>query len=188
MKEDWSHRIKASDITRDGMKLSITPDDAARAAVCERLELIGIETLNAELSLIRLQDGCTIEVTGHLTASVTPACVATLEPVPAEVDEEIEGFYLDNTQTVSFTKARHAKDIEAGDPEMLEREMPDEREEPEPVVDGAIDVAELVVQHLSLALPPFPHAQDAEKKLAAILEKHGGKSSPFDVLKTIKGG
>jgi uncharacterized metal-binding protein YceD (DUF177 family) len=80
----------------------------------------------------------------RLRAEVTQACVVTLAPVPATVDEPVLRRYI-----ADWT-----------DPEGEEAEMPeDDSLEPMPAV---IDIADVAAEALALALPPWPRAPGAE--------------------------
>jgi len=62
-------------------------------------------------------------------------------------------------------------------------EMVAERDDPERVVDGLIDVGELVAQHLSLNLDPYPRADDAGDPVEL---QTGPVASPFAALASLK--
>lgn len=168
---EWSHLVRAETITPKAQSFTLSPDAATTAKLCERLELLSLENCVAKLTAQRLPSGHTIKVTGMVTADIAQACVATLEPVPAHVDSEVLAHFQDATQTVSFDMARKKRGFKEQDETLLEREMPDDADEPEPIVNGQIDLGELVTQFLSLALPLYPRVADAEEKLAALLAK-----------------
>ncbi|MCB9987177.1 MAG: DUF177 domain-containing protein [Rhodospirillales bacterium] len=164
-------------------------DEKARALLARRLGVEGVDVLEGETRLRRQPDGMTIHAQGTFRAEVTQACVTTLEPVRDSIAETFEGWYLDESQASSFARARRRQiEVDAGDlpPEEGEMPVPDEREDPEPVVGGVIDVGELVAQHLSLAINPYPHSAAALAAGPVGDEKSLEKPSPFAVLKALK--
>jgi uncharacterized metal-binding protein YceD (DUF177 family) len=144
------------------IRRSIEADDAERAALTERLGLLRLDGLMADVTLRRLSGGALVAAGGELTADLVQRCVVSLEPVPDHIEEPIEEVFA---------------------PEGYE---PDEEEEealPEYFNGREIDIGELVAQLLALALNPYPRAAGAEP-LASV----GGESDtptgrrPFEGL------
>ena len=113
--------------------------------------------------------------------------MVTGEPVPAEITDDFEAWFIDQDKAVSFAKIRQDK-LKANS----HAEMPilEERDDPESLLDGQIDLGEQVVQFLSLSLNPYPHAEGADYPL-----KEGDREAmsdirknPFAVLKDWKDG
>ena len=108
------------------------------------------------MTLERDTGSMVIHVMGHIDAKITQSCVVTLEPIETTISENFEAWYADPAAAVSLTRARHDRQASKGS-----KEMPvlDERDDPEPVIDGKIDIGELVTQYLSLAIDPYPHKE-----------------------------
>ena len=185
LESEWSCLIEADDITAEKMRLSITPDKEARANLVRRLGVLGFDSLKADLELRREQGGMVVHVVGHINAVLQQACVVTLDPVEAKVSKAFEAWFADPDQAVTLAKAKHDKNVKAsGETPILE-----ECEDPEPIIDGKIDLGELVTQHLSLAIDPYPHAEgvhyefgdDDQQKVPEAF-----KSNPFAKLKDWK--
>lgn len=119
------------------------PDAAARAALAAELGLLGLAHLRLEGEITpRSRDE--LVLTARLEAKVDQACVVTLVPVPARIDDTI--------------RRRFVADL--GTPEGDESEMPeDDTVEPMPEV---IDLADITAEALALALPEYPRAPGAE--------------------------
>ena len=62
----------------------------------------------------------------------------------------------------------------------------DAEDPPEPVVDGGVDIGEVVTEHLALALDPYPRREGARMRVGDWAGSEGD-SSPFAVLKSLKG-
>ncbi len=187
---EFSVPVSASRIgAAEGFAVSFNADDKAREALARRYGILSVEALSGEATLRREADGMTISVTGHFAARVTQACVTTMEPVPDEVQQTFEGWFLDESQATSFQRAKKRKvEVEVGDIPFEDDEspIPDERDDPEPVVGGVVDVGELVAQHLSLALNPYPHSAGALAAGPVGDEASLEKPSPFAALRDWK--
>lgn len=124
-------------------RVVVEADAAERWALAQRLELIDIVSLRAEVALRRMEDGL-IEVTGQLKSSVMQRCVVSLEPIPAAVAIDFRRLFAN----------------EGEEAELVEIDPDAELIEP---LDGEIlDLGEIVAEELSLALDPYPRAEAAE--------------------------
>ena len=114
-------------------------------AVCRRLGLAGLLSLEGEARVVRTGRG-RYRVDIDFRADVLQSCVVTLETIGSQVSD---------TGVIWFQQDRDTAD----EPDLLDLEAPDP---PEPLLDGRIDVGELIVQHLSLALDPYPRSEGAD--------------------------
>ncbi len=150
--QEWKHFVQASNVPDGGqwLKLSANPEECAEIAA--RLEVKSIEKLEAKVHMHPKNNGHVLEITGHLNADVTQECSVTLDPVTSHVEDEFSAWYANYDQAASFTRAQH--DLQA---RLTSEEQPmmEERDDPEPMVNGQVDVADLVVQYLSLAINPY---------------------------------
>ncbi|MDH5722108.1 MAG: DUF177 domain-containing protein [Alphaproteobacteria bacterium] len=186
MKPEWSHEIEAESITAKALNFSLEPDAQEKKALSNRLDLHEIENLSCEFSIRRNEGSMVVHIQGKLIGSITQKCIVTLEPVISDIHEEFEAWYADPDQAVSFARAKRErmthKDLE--DQPILE-----EHEDPEPIIDGKIDVGEVATQFLSLALNPFPRAENSEFKSENECigdEPDGMYNNPFAALKNWK--
>jgi uncharacterized metal-binding protein YceD (DUF177 family) len=130
-KPEFSRPIEVNRIPPAGSAESIVAEPTECEAVARRLGLPAIAAIEAELVLSRWR-GAGIKVTGRFAAEVEQVCVVTLDPFRARVSEAIERYFLPS----------------AGGPD-LEADI-------DPLENGLIDLGELVVESLSLALDPYP--------------------------------
>ena len=154
---------------RDGQRIDYSADDAERAAVAERLDLLGLERLDATLTLHC--EGEKVRAEGRLTASVTQACVASGEPVPATVDDKVALLFLPEPKGTPDEEL----ELSAEDLDVI---FHDGRE---------IDLGTAIADELSLALDPYPRsagAEDALKEAGVLSEEQAG---PFAALAALKG-
>lgn len=166
---DWNKPVKLHEVNRGPLRLSLAPDDAERAAIAKRLGLKSLPALTADVTVKPWLDGA--EVSGRFEAVVEQVCGVTLDPF----EQPIRGDVL-------------ARAVPAGSPnaatsEAGEMELDLEADDPPDVLAGdAIDVAEYVVEHLSLEIDPFPRKPGATFDYQPPHEEE----SPFAVLKKLQ--
>jgi uncharacterized metal-binding protein YceD (DUF177 family) len=151
---------------------SLEASPAERAAVARRLGILAVDRLAAELTVTNLGDRL-FRVEGRWEAAVQQACVVTLEPVPARLEGRLEASYEAGGDAGSGAGDEVLVDPEAEDPaEVLPAE--------------GVDLGELVVQELAVALDPYPRAPGAE--LPAEYQPSGSAEDqgPFAALKALK--
>lgn len=184
-KNEWSHFIRSDDIDVKPRALEITASEEERRGLCKRLNLQDIAYLSAKITLHRNTVSKFIEIEGDITAQLTQCCVITAESVEEAINETFHAWFADPSNAVSLAKAKRDRLPEA---EKAEQPMIEESDDPEPVVNGKIDLGELVTQHLSLALDPYPRAPNAEwpEVSDAVEDQDKLYDNPFAALKEWK--
>ncbi|SER96943.1 Uncharacterized metal-binding protein YceD, DUF177 family [Tranquillimonas rosea] len=142
----WSHSVALGDLSaRAARDIAVAPDAEARTALAQDLGIRSIRKLRLDGRLAPTgRDDW--RFVGTLGATVVQECVVTLEPVTTRIDEPVERL---------FTTQRILDETEEGEVEMPEDTAP------EPLTDP-IDLGAVMAEELSLALPPFPRAPEAE--------------------------
>jgi uncharacterized metal-binding protein YceD (DUF177 family) len=165
---ELSRPLRAEKVSANGVEEKIVATEKERAALTTRFDLLAINALEAKLHIVPKHAGTIFEVMGSFKADVTQRCVATLEPLTAHIEQPIEANFGS-----PFTEAGGA----------IERST--EEDDLEPMVNGIMDLGELVAQHLGLALDPYPRKADVPP-----VEAEFGvpiiKTSPFAKLVTLK--
>lgn len=183
---EWSVPVDAQTVTNHPQKLRISAGEGERKALAKRLDIHQINSLSADLTLHR-EKGNVIHVNGLMKAHVVQSCSISADPVQTQIEETFEGWYADQDRIVMLAKARHEKLGRLADSELP---IMDEREDPEPLVNGMIDVGELVVQSLSLSLDAFPRRRGLEEAetVDVLVEPEGQalRKNPFEALKNWK--
>lgn len=186
--QEWSHFYDVEDLENKPERLTIEASEEELEDVARRLQIVAIKSAKADLVLKREQGGRVIHVCGTFTTLIVQECVVTGEPIETELCEPVEGWFADKEKTVSFAAVK--RDREADKHNNLEVKLMDESEDPEPVLNGAIDLGELVTQHISLALPPFPHKEGVHYEIGdenvQINEDSPLRKNPFEALKDWK--
>lgn len=129
--------------SRKPKRFVFAPDADQRSAIASALDLLDLPAfeMKGEIMPSGRQD---YRLVATLTAKIVQACIISLRPVPATLNETVNRIY------------RHDYSETAGDEVELSAE-----EDAEPLP-SAIDVAEVAIEALTLALPLYPRAPGAE--------------------------
>ncbi len=187
IEQEWSYFIASEKINIKPQTIKISPPKEVINALCKRLNLYDIGRLEANIKLQRNNVSKVIHINGKIEAEVTQKCVITVDPVVEKVRTEFDAWFSEPNRAVSFSKAKRER---LSPSEQKELPILEEKEDPEEVVDGKIDLGELVVQYLSLALNPYPKKEgacfDAVEKSFEGEEGEGIYDNPFAALKNWK--
>jgi uncharacterized metal-binding protein YceD (DUF177 family) len=162
---EFSRAVRIDTIGEQERPMEIAAEESERAALAARFGLIGLARLQAVLTLSRR--GEEVAVRGRLCAAVTQACVASAEPVAAEIDAPFDILFRPQP--------------DAGAPED-EIELSESEMDVVFLAGAEIDVGEAVAETLALALDPYPRAPDADDSLKASGVKSEEEAGPFAAL------
>lgn len=162
---EFNRRVKLDTLDGGRLRRDIDADERERELLARRFGLVSLDRLQASLTLGRVSGGPLVRVEGRLEADVVQRCTVTLEPVAGHVED-------------SFAELYGPPDFKTGSGE--------EDEMPEPFDGDAIDTGELVAQHLSLALDPYPRAPGAKVPGPDRDGNGGGRRNPFAALETLR--
>lgn len=171
MEPEFSRCISIEGITPDKIrKETIEATEEECVALAKRFDLRELSGFKAELSIHRV-DGGVVRLSGHFEAEVVQSCVVSLQDVHADISADFETFFSEDSHRL--------------DDEDVELYL-DEEDVPEAIVNGEIDLGEIVAQYLSLELEPYPRAPGVS--LAAQLSETGleVRNSPFSVLQDLQ--
>ena len=142
--------------------VELVMSEADRATLAEDFRLPGVQSLVGE-ALAARRAGL-IEVEGRVRATLTRQCVASLDDMDEVIDEAF---------AVVFTE--HA-------PEVAEAEAEADLDAPEPIEGGRLDLGQVLLEQLVLAMAPHPRKPGAEPPADP---GAGARISPFDALKAL---
>jgi uncharacterized metal-binding protein YceD (DUF177 family) len=168
MSQDFTHRLPLDRI-RGGERIDLVAGEAECGAIARRLDLAGIDRLEAHAVLAR--DGDEIRAAGRIKSALTQFCSASGEPVPARIDEPFE------LRFVPEPGGRPDEELELG-PQELD------------VIfhDGAgIELGAAIADTLALALDPYPRGPNADAALKAAGVINEEQAGPFAALAKLKG-
>ncbi|MBI1301598.1 MAG: hypothetical protein GC137_08070 [Alphaproteobacteria bacterium] len=186
--QEWSYFIESEEITAKSQNLNISAGKETYSAICSRLDLHSINSISAKIKLVRNSITKIIHIKGQIEASLAQKCVVTGEPVEESVSESFEAWFADDNQALSFAKAKRER---MSRKERNEQPILEEEEDPESIIDGKIDLGELVIQYLSLSLNPYPRKDGVSfetQKEELDFEKNEVYENPFAALKNWKSG
>ncbi|MCW1954761.1 MAG: DUF177 domain-containing protein [Roseobacter sp.] len=134
---------------------SLKLPDAARAEIAATLDLLALKKPSL-IGTLKPHGADDWLLEARLGATVQQACVVTLAPVTARIEERVERLFV-----------RAMPDFDDLE-EDAEVEMPeDDRAEP---LENTINLAAVFQEALSLALPPYPRAEGASLSGAVFAE------------------
>lgn len=185
---EWSVLVDVDKIpTATPKTFQIEATDEERIDLARRLAILSVEKVRADVTLQRVRGGM-IHALGTLYADVIQPCVVSLAPVPQTMEEEFEGWFGGDDAAVSFARAKNEREaIKPG----AETEILEESVDPEPIVNGKIDIGELATQCLSLGLEPYPHAEGVAYEIGVDSHEETPegvslRKNPFEALKDWK--
>jgi len=158
----------ALNAVRDGMRLDLSPDEAERSAIAERLGLPALERLDAHVTLDR--DGERVRARGRIRATLEQSCVATGEPVPASVDEPFDMLFMPEPAGTPDEEI----ELSEGDCDVVFHDG------------AAIDLGGALADTLALSLDPYPRSAGAESRLREAGVMTEDQMSPFAALAALK--
>jgi uncharacterized metal-binding protein YceD (DUF177 family) len=166
--------IRMENLPAVGREIVVSATDEQKAAIAEQLKITAVEKLDAKLEAKRFRGG--IQVLGRLEAVIEQPCVVSFEPVKQVIDEPIDRVFLPSHDKAHAAPAGAEIFVDvAGDDE------PDRFDGPE------VDLSDLIIETLALAVDPYPRAPGAS--IDAVLkddDDDDGEVSPFSRLKALK--
>lgn len=138
---EFSRGVKLARIGFEPYRQRIAADEAERAALARRFDLVSLERLDAVVELVR-RGGGLILLRAEFEAAFEQSCTVTLAPIAGAIAEHFALLYgppQAEAEAASLAGDEAAFELLTGD---------------------AIDIGEAVAQEFSLALPAFPRSPD----------------------------
>jgi uncharacterized metal-binding protein YceD (DUF177 family) len=167
---EFSRPLDVAAVPPHGIKQKMDADEAERSALASRLGLAGLTGLHAELLIEPWrEDG--LKITGTLTASVIQTCVVTADDFDSRLADD-------------FTRWFSSDDAVSDGSELFVDPLAED--EPDVIVDGTIDLGEVVAEQLALILDPYPRKPGAEFEASHDDGADAGKVTPFAALEKLR--
>ncbi|MBR2535953.1 MAG: DUF177 domain-containing protein [Hyphomicrobium sp.] len=164
---DWVHAV--TDIPALGLTRERRLTGEALVPLARDLNMLELASVVADYRIERLAGGA-YRLHGRVIADAAQACVVTVEPVPAHVDEPFDvEFWPD------------LPDADGGE----EKSILDERDV-EPLEGGVIPVGRIVFETISAGLDPYPRKAEAEFSWQDKDQPTSENVSPFAALSKLK--
>jgi uncharacterized metal-binding protein YceD (DUF177 family) len=166
-----SRRLPSVSIPKAGKTVRLQANSTELQQIVAHLDLASCEQMSADLTLVPGR-GDTIHVTGSVKSSLHQTCVITLEPFAVSIDEIVDVRFAPPEKLGPISKAEVERTLEDEDP-------------PEPLDNGSIDVWALAIDHIAVALDPYPRKPGAELPSETATPT---KENPFAALLALKKG
>lgn len=166
-KSPWSVPVIVANIPDTGLHMEIEAPAEVRAALATLAGLRELPQLAAAFDLTKLGGG--VHVAGQVSARVGQTCVVTLEPIENLVEEAVDLRF-------SPVAAPLAPEAEA-------KVAKADKEPPEALVDGVLDLGAVATEFLLLGIDHYPRKPDA-KFIPPAREDDG--AHPFAALEALK--
>ncbi len=165
---EFSHIMKLDQIGAGADNVAISASAEARAGLAKRFDLLTLDKLEAELSVLRDKEA--VLVKGRFRARLVQACVATGEPITSALNEGLLIRFQPLTSLVPDAE------IELADTDCDVMELEG----------NAVDLGEAVAQSLLLALDPYPRSPNADALLKAAGVKQEDEVGAFSGLAALR--
>lgn len=163
---EFSRIVEPSKLPAGGSSYVLEPSVEERAALAERFDLLSLDGFRAGLRLVPVEGSAVLRLTGTIEARVVQRCVVTLKPVESALEVPV--------------------DIVLRPADTLTDEI-DHEEDVEPYWDDSIDIGEIAVEELALALDPYPRSAEAGPRGEAAHVEGEPSPGPFDALASLRG-
>jgi len=171
------HRpIIAAELPNKGKFIKLEASAPELLAIADRLGLVALNLFKGELQL-KPEIGRQISLSGPIRAEIVQNCVITGVPLTTTLDFELNRMFSEDADPFAGLNTDD-EDEDIIDPEI---------DEPDPIIDGIIDVGEQAVEELALNIPPYPRAPGASiSDIAPDLPSEELVENPFAALAALK--
>lgn len=164
MAPEFSRPVLLARIGTEPYRQQISANEAERAALARRFDLVSLDRLEASVEIVR-QGEQLLVLRADFEAAFEQNCIVTLDPIAGVLAERFTLLY--GPPDAEETAASFVGDEVAF----------------EPLTGDTIDIGEAVAQEFSLALPPFPRSPDAAVEGNVAEPDEGG---PFAALSELR--
>jgi uncharacterized metal-binding protein YceD (DUF177 family) len=177
----FSRVLAVDSVGEAGHHIKYQASEAECAALAELDGLVALRELVIEADVSR-RGRAGLHAKGRVTAFVTQTCVVSLEPFEAKVEEPFEIEFAPQAEAeAAYEKAM--AEIEAASDKALA--LAEQKDPPDPIIDGKVDFGALAAEFMALGLDPHPRKPGVN--FAEILEPAiEEKPSPFAALAKLK--
>lgn len=164
--------VRIDRLPTTGRELKVSLDEVTRATLAKELKLTAIDQFDATLLVVPLRGG--IRAQGRLVAHVVQPSVVTFEPVGQHIDEPVDRVFLPEPH--GYQKPTPGSEVFV---DLDDDDFPDHIDGPE------VDLSDLLVETLALAIDPYPRHPDENLDSLGI-DLGNGPSGPFAGLEKLK--
>ena len=169
--------VNVARLPQKGMPVVLAAEDGQRERLAADHGLLSVESWRAAL-LVEPWKRNGVRVSGQVDAEITQQCVVTLEPIAAQISEEVSALYFPQDSKLGRLGFHAAGEIH------LDAEGPDS---PETLSGDTIDVGALAEEFFALAIDPYPRKEGASIEVADAEPKTPDNFSPLhEKLKSLR--
>ena len=177
-----THLVNVTRLPSKGLNIKLEPDDDGLEKLAAQCGVLSILEFSAQLNVKSWhKDG--VRVSGPLRASLIQPCIVTLEPVPEQIDAQIDAVFVPSTSKLAKPK------INAETRELIVEAEGDDV--PELFELPNLDVGAVAAEFFALELNPYPKSPVADEQSAQAgvqddESQHDVKENPFAALAKIR--
>ncbi|KJS19828.1 MAG: metal-binding protein [Hoeflea sp. BRH_c9] len=175
--DPFSFPVKVSNISANPVTVRISADAGDLKRLESQWGVSEVTGFEAKVELGRWKrDG--VRVKGHVSSSIVQPCVATLEPVSQQIDEDFEAIFLPENSRLAI------RTLDGNGEMFLDPEGPDL---PETFSGDSLDVGAIVAEFAALAIDSYPRKPGLDFSDRIESDPASDKNpSPFSVLQGLK--
>ena len=148
-----SFKVHVARLPKRGMPVMIEADESQRQALAAIHELLEVKRFRVDAMVTEWsREG--VRVSGHINADIVQACVVSLEPLPAVIDEEIDALFVPARSRLARQDWLDTGEI------VVSADGPDI---PDTFEGEEIDVGAVAEERFALALDPYPRKADVDQ-------------------------
>lgn len=172
----FSRPVKVSQISAKAQNLRLAASEAELEGLARLWNVLSVGSLTADLQASRWKkDG--IRFSGRVHCELVQACVVTLEPVPAVIDEEIDQVFAPEGSRLASPRLDERGEM------IIDVDAPDL---PDVFVGDSIDVGVVIAEFAALGIDPWP------RKTGVVFEEYnaggtGGDDRPPSPFAALEG-
>lgn len=174
---EFSHPFRVDKIKAGGSREKGEANADQRAKIAQRLGINAVEDLKFACELKPWKKGGAA-VNCKVMATINQTCVVSLDEFESELELSVSRYF---THRPASSGLEEVLDLEA-----LDDDIPDQ------IVDGEIDLGELVSEELALSLDLHPRKPGAvfsdHMESTPVTQGQSERPNPFAALKVLKGG
>lgn len=174
-KSPISYEVSVQRLPSKGLSVKIDADANARSALANFHSLLEVKFLHADLLVENWKrDG--VKVTGRVKAEIVQACITSLEPIDATVDEEVHALFVPEGSKLA------RPDVLEGGEMILDAEGEDG---PDLFSGDMIDVGQVAEECFALGIDPYPRKIGAAP-VAPVADGEEERGPLYEKLKALK--
>lgn len=177
-----SHNVDVTRLPSKGLNVVLEPDEEARNNLAAQCDVVSISEFSAQLNVKSWhKDG--VRVSGSLNAALVQSCIITLEPVPEQINTQIDAVFVPSTSKLA------KPNINAETRELIVEAEGDDV--PELFELPNLDVGAVAAEFFALELDPYPKSPNAEESAGTVAQDDAESESdaaenPFAALAKIR--